>query len=118
MNPNNLHTLTMPLIPAHSTKASNAAFVPITINVPMDIDVKDPIAKAVAAVQEQLHVVMEAQAWDQKCQEFAKDYWRLLRAESKTVVVLDKAGVVEMMEEVVMMIEMWYNHVSQYSQWF
>ena len=36
-------------------------------SVPMDIDVEDPITKAMAAVQEQLCVAMEAQAWDQKC---------------------------------------------------
>src|SRR5882672_7362292 len=118
MNPNNLQTPTMPLIPAHSSEALNVAFVPITVNIPMDVDVEDPIAKAVAAAQEQLCVVMEAQDQDWKCREFTEDYWRLLRVERKIVVVSDKAGVVEMMEEVVMMIEMWYNHVSQYSQWF
>src|SRR5882724_7610062 len=72
MNPNILPSPTMPLNPTHIQKASNAAVVPITDNVPMDINVEDPIAKAVAAAQEQLHVAMEAQARDQKCREFTK----------------------------------------------
>ena len=61
MKPNILPTLTMALNPTHITEASNTAIVPITDNVPMDIDIEDPIAKAVAAAQEQLRVVMEAQ---------------------------------------------------------
>src|SRR5882724_3009666 len=52
MNPNILPTLTMALNPTHITEALNAAIMPITDNVPMDIDIEDPIAKAVAAVQE------------------------------------------------------------------
>ena len=66
MNPNILQFLTMPLTPAHISQASNAADVPIINSVPMDIDVKDPVAKAMAAAQEQLRVAMEAQARDQK----------------------------------------------------
>src|SRR5882724_2191084 len=62
MNPNNLLTLTMALNHAHSTEASNMAIVPITNNVLMDIDIEDPVAKAMAAAQDQLHVAMEAQA--------------------------------------------------------
>jgi len=65
-NPNILPSLTMPFTPAHITEASNAAVVPITDNVPMDIDIEDPVAKAMAAAQEQLCVVMEAKAWDWK----------------------------------------------------
>ena len=117
MNPNNLLNPTMPLQPAHSTKASNVAFVPIAVNVPMDVDSKDPTAKAVAAAQEQLHLAMEAQAQELKHRDFSKEYWQQLRAESKTVVISDKVGLVETMEEAVMMIEMQYNHVSQYSKW-
>ena len=64
MNPNILQFLTMPLTPAHISQASNAAVVTIIDSVPMDIDIEDPIAKAVAAVQEQLRVAMEAQARD------------------------------------------------------
>ena len=69
MNPNNLLTLTMALNPTHFTEASNMAIVPITDNVPMDIDVEDTVTKAVAAVQEQLCVAMEAQAQERKCWE-------------------------------------------------
>ena len=64
MNPNILHSPTMPFTPAHITEASNVANVPVIDSVPMDIDVKDPVAKAMAAAQEQLRVVMEAQAQD------------------------------------------------------
>ena len=56
----------MPLTPTHISQASNTAVMPVTNSVPMDIDVEDPIAKAVAAVQEQLRVAMEAQARDWK----------------------------------------------------
>src|SRR5882672_9504669 len=112
MNPNNPHNPTMPFTPAQLQMASNAAIVPITTNVPMDVDPEDPTAKAVAAVQEQLHLAMEAQARDLKNREFADAYWRDKRAEARTVVLSDKAGVVDTMEEVVMMLEMRWNHVS------
>jgi len=71
-NPNILPSVTMPLTPAHITEVSNVAVVPITDTVPMDINVEDPDTKAMAAVQEQLHVAMEAQAQDLKCREFAE----------------------------------------------
>jgi len=64
MNPNIPQFPTMPLTPAHISQASNVADMPIIDSVPMDIDVEDPIAKAVAAAQEQLRVAMEAQAQD------------------------------------------------------
>jgi len=112
MNPNNPHKPTMPSTSAHSHQASNAAFMPVTVNVPMDVDSEDPTAKAVAAAQEQLHLAMEAQARDLKNREFADAYWRDKRAEARTVVLSDKAGVVDTMEEVVMMLEMQWNHVS------
>ena len=64
MNPNILPSPTMPLNPTHITEASNAAIVPVSNTVPMDIDVEDPVTKSMAAVQEQPHVAMEAQAWD------------------------------------------------------
>jgi len=67
MNPNILPSPTMPLNPTHIHKASNVAIMPITDKVPMDIDIEDPVAKAMAAAQEQLHVAMEAQARDRKC---------------------------------------------------
>jgi len=66
MNPNILQFPTMPHTPAHISQASNVADMPIIESVPMDIDVEDPIANAMAAAQEQLHVAMEAQAWDRK----------------------------------------------------
>ena len=75
MNPNNLHKPTMPFNTTHSSEASNVAFVPIVVNIPMDVEVEDPTAKAVAAAQEQLRLEMEAQAQDLKCQDFAKEYW-------------------------------------------
>src|SRR5882672_6048471 len=112
MNPNNSPKPTMPFTPAQSQQASNAAIMPIFANVPMDIDFEDPTAKAVAAAQEQLRLAMEAQAWDLKNREFADAYWRDKRVEARTVVLSDKAGVVDTMEEVVMMLEMQWNHVS------
>src|SRR5882672_567411 len=98
----------MPFTPTQSTQASNAAFVPVTVNIPMDVEIEDPVTKAVAAAQEQLHLAMEAQSRDLKHCNFAEEYWPQLRAESKLVVISDKAGVVETMEEAVMMIEMRY----------
>ena len=56
----------MPFTPAHITEASNVANVPIIDSVPMVINIEDPVAKAMAAAQEQLCVAMEAQAQDQK----------------------------------------------------
>src|SRR5882672_10766400 len=112
MNPNNPHNPTMPSTTTHSHQASNAAFVPVTVNVPMDIDSEDPTAKAVAAVKEQLHLAMEAQARDLKNREFADTYWQDERAEARMMRIVDKAGVVDTMEEVVMMLEMRWNHVS------
>jgi len=82
MNPNILHSPTMPFTPAHITEALNVANMPVINSVPMDINIENPITKAVAAAQEQLHVAMEAQAWDLKCWEFAKQYWQILKAES------------------------------------
>jgi len=61
---------------------------------------------------------MEAQARDLKNHYFTEEYCRQLKAESKSVVVLDKAGVVDTMEEVVMMLEMWWNHVSHFFSGF
>ena len=72
LNPKILPVLTMPLTPAQLPEASNAAIEPVIDSVPMDINVEDPVAKAVAAAKEQLRVVMEAQARDQKRREFAK----------------------------------------------
>src|SRR5882672_2342660 len=102
----------MPFTPAQLHTASNVAIVPVIANVPMDVDPEDPTAKAVAAAQEQLRLAMEAQARDLKNREFADTYWRDKRAEAWTVVLSDKAGVVDTMEEVVMMLEMQWNHVS------
>ena len=65
----------MPLTPTQLPEALNAAIEPVTDTVPMDIDVEDPVTKAVAAAQEQLCVAMEAQAQDQKRREFAEWYW-------------------------------------------
>src|SRR5882672_1724162 len=112
MNPNNSPKPTMPFTPAQSQQASNAAIVSIFANVPMDVDFEDPTAKVVAAVQEQLHLAMEAQARDLKNRDFADAYWRDERAEARMMRISDKAGVVDTMEEVVMMLEMWWNHVS------
>ena len=66
MNPNNSHNPTMPFTTAQSQQASNAAIVPVFANVPMDVDFEDPTAKVVAAAQEQLCLVKEAQARDLK----------------------------------------------------
>jgi len=75
LNPNILPVPTMPLTPTQLPEASNAAIEPITDTVPMDIDVEDPIAKAMAAAKEQLCAAMEAQAQDQKRRKFAERYW-------------------------------------------
>src|SRR5882672_2727569 len=112
MNPNNPFKPTMPFTPAQSQKASKAAIVPVTANIPMDVDSEDPNAKAVAAAQEQLRLAMEAQARDLKNREFANTYWRDERAEARMMRISDKAGMVDTMEEVVMMLEMQWNHVS------
>ena len=112
MNPNNPPKPTMPFTPAQSQQASNVAIMPITANVPMDVNLEDPTAKAVAAAQEQLRLAMEAQAQDLKNRDFADAYWQDERAEARTMRISDKAGVVDTMEEVVMMLEMRWNHVS------
>ena len=112
MNPNNPPKLTMPFTPAQSQQASNAAIVPVFANVPMDVDFEDPTAKVVAAAQEQLCLAMEAQAQDLKKCDFADAYWRDERAEARTMRISDKAGMVDMMEEVVMMLETRWNHIS------
>src|SRR5882672_9996468 len=118
MNPNNSPNLIMPFTSAQSQQASNAAIVPVFANVPMDVDFEDPTAKAVAAAQEQLRLAMEAQARDLKNCDFADAYWRDERAEARTVRMLDKAEVVDTMEEVVMMLEMRWNHVSRFVSGF
>jgi len=118
MNPNNSPKPTMPFTPAQSQQASNAAIVPIFTNVVMDVDFEDPTAKAVAAAQEQLHLAMEAQARELKNRKFANAYWRDKRAEAQSVRILDKAGVVDKMEEIVMMLEMRWNHISHFVSGF
>jgi len=75
LNPNILPVPTMPLTPTQLPEASNVAIEPVTDNVPMDIDVEDPVTKDVAVAKEQLRVVMEAQARDQKHHEFTEQYW-------------------------------------------
>jgi len=112
MNPNNSHNPTMPFTPAQSQQASNAAIVPVFANVSMDVDFEDSNAKAVAAAQEQLRLAMEAQARVLKNRDFADAYWRDERAEARTMRISDKAAIVDTMEEVVMMLEMRWNHVS------
>jgi len=61
----------------------------------MDIDVEDPVAKAVAAVQEQLRVAMEAQAWDRKQREFAERLLATSEVESQKTRSLDKEAEME-----------------------
>ena len=117
LNPNILPVPTMPLTPAQLPEASNAAIEPITDNVPMDIDIKDPVAKAVAAVKEQLRVAMEAQAWDQKCREFAEQYWQLQRTESQKTQLLDREVAMEACSAAIMVVWAWVTHVSFYFLW-
>jgi len=118
MNPNNPHKPTMPFKPTHSQKALTAVFVPVNAPVSMDVEGEDSPSSAVAAAQEQLCRAMEAQARDLKNREFTDAYWRDERAEARMVVISDKAGVVDMMEEVVMMLEMQWNHVSRFVNGF
>src|SRR5882672_11415073 len=113
MNPNNSHNPTMPFTPAQSQQASNAAIVPVFANVPMDVDFEDSNAKAVAAAQEQLRLAMEAQARVLKNRDFADAYWREERAEARTMRIPNKAALVDKMEEIAMMLEMRWNHVSR-----
>ena len=118
MNPNILPSLTMPLNPAHITEASDAAIMPVSDTVPMDINIEDHDAKAMAAVQEQLHVVMEAQAQDRKHQEFAEQYWQLLKADSWKTIVSDNNVAVEASSVTVMLVESRICHVSvHFLQW-
>ena len=102
----------MPLTPAHISQASNVAVMPVTDSVPMDIDVEDPVAKAMAAAQEQLCVAMEAQARDQKRREFAKQYWQLQKTDSRKTKVLDKDAAVEVSSVAVILVESQIAHVS------
>src|SRR5882724_5355415 len=117
LNPNILPVPTMPLTPAQLPEASNTAIKPITDNVPMDIDVEDPVAKAVAAAKEQLRVAMEAQARDQKHCEFAKQYWRLQRIESQKTRSLDREAAMEACSATIMVVGAWITHVSFYFLW-
>src|SRR5882724_10213009 len=114
LNPNILPVPTMPLTPAQLPEASNAAIKPVIDNVPMDIDVEDPVAKAVAAAKEQLRVAMEAQAWDQKCREFAERYWRLQKIESHKTRSLDREAAMESCSAVIMVVGAQITHVSFY----
>jgi len=88
------------------------ADMPVIESVPMDIDIKDPVAKAMAAAQEQLRVAMEAQAWDWKRREFSKQYWQLQKADSRKTKVLDKDAAVEASSVAVMLVESQIAHVS------
>src|SRR5882724_3941922 len=112
MNPNILHSPTMPFTLAHITEALNTANMPIIDSVPMDIDIEDPIAKAMAAVQEQLHVAMEAQAQDRKHWEFAEQYWQILKAESWETRASDREVEMEACSAMVMIVELQINHIS------
>src|SRR5882724_3871735 len=114
LNPNILPVLTMPFTPAQLPEASNVAIEPVINNVPMDIDVKDPVAKAVAAAKEQLCVVMEAQARDQKHREFAERYWRLQRTESQKTRSLDREMAMEACSATIMVVGARITHVSFY----
>src|SRR5882724_3823032 len=102
----------MPFTPTQLLEASNAAIEPIINNVPMDIDVEDPVAKAMAAAKEQLHVAMEAQAWDQKRQEFTEWYWQLQRTESQKTRSLDREAAMEACSAAIMVVGAWVIHVS------
>jgi len=79
----------------------------------MDVDFEDSNAKAVAAAQEQLRLAMEAQARVLKNRDFADAYWREERAEARTMRIPNKAALVDKMEEIAMMLEMRWNHVSR-----
>src|SRR5882724_4744939 len=102
----------MPFTPTQLLEASNAAIEPIINNVPMDIDVEDPVAKAMAAAKEQLHVAMEAQTRDQKCQEFAERYWRLQKIESQKTRSLDREAAMEACSAAIMVVGARITHVS------
>src|SRR5882724_6475381 len=112
LNPNILPVLTMPYTPAQLPEALNAVIEPVTDTVPMDIDVEDPVAKAVAAAQEQLRVAMEAQARDRKRQEFSEQYWRLQKIESQKTQSLDREAAMEACSAVIMVVEVRITHVS------
>ena len=112
MNPNIPQFRTMPLTPAHISQASNVAVMPVTDSVPMDIDVEDPIAKAMAAAQEQLCVVMEAQTRDRKRREFTELCWCLQRIEGQKTQLLDREAAMEACSAAIMVVEARVIHVS------
>src|SRR5882724_4089563 len=114
LNPNILPVPTMPFTPAQLPEASNVAIEPVIDNVPMDIDIEDPVAKAVAAAKKQLRVVMEAQAQDQKCREFAEQYWRLQRIKSQKTRSLDREAAMEACSAAIMVVGVRITHVSFY----
>src|SRR5882724_9739046 len=104
LNPNILPVPTMPLTPTQLPEASNMAIEHIIDNVPMDINVGDPVAKAMAAAKEQLCVAMEAQAQDQKHREFAEQYWRLQRIKSQKTRSLDREAAMEACSAAIMVV--------------
>src|SRR5882724_9322968 len=112
LNPNILPVPTMPLTPTQLPEALNMAIEPITNTVPMDIDVEDPVAKAMAAAKEQLRVAMEAQAQDWKCCEFAEWYWQLQKIKSQKTRSLDREAAMEACSAVIMVVGAWVIHVS------
>src|SRR5882724_9818587 len=114
LNPNILPVPTMPLTPAQLPEASNAAIEPVIDSVPMDINVEDPVAKAVAAAKEQLRVAMEAQTQDLKCQEFTEWYWRLQKIESHKTRSLDREAAMEACSAAIMVVGVQITHVSFY----
>src|SRR5882724_1790508 len=118
LNPNILPVPTMPLTPAPLPEASNEAIEPVTDNIPMDINIEDPVAKAMAAAKEQLHVAMEAQARDQKRCKFAKWYWRLQRIKSQKTQSLDREAAMEACSAAIMVVGARITHVSFYFMGF
>ena len=114
MNPNILPVPTMPHTPAQLPEASNVAIEPVINGVPMDMDIEDPVTKAVAAAKEKLRVAMEAQNRDRKRREFAERYWQLQRIESQKTRLLDRETAMEACSAAIMVVGVWITHVSFY----
>ena len=98
--------------PTHVSSPLNTTTVLIADNdaLLMDINLEfDPTSQAVVQAQEQLHMVMEAQDWEQKQQLCMEEDQESLRAESCKMVVSDREKVVEAMENAIGEIGLWYH---------
>ena len=107
----------MPFTPTQLPEASNAAIDPINDIVPMDIELEDPVAQAMAAAQEQLRLAMVTQMREQKCREYTDVNWQILRAESRKMCSSDREVEMEACSAMIMVVEARIAHVSVSFLW-